>query len=97
MKHHSFEFTLNGWPVQIEGVSPNTTLLEYLRANGHTGTKEGCAEGDCGACTVVVGLPQGDGSMAWRAVNSCLVLVPQVDALPVITVEGLAQPDGALH
>jgi len=91
-------FQLNGrWRTEND-ISPTTTLLDYLRLNAHlTGTKEGCAEGDCGACTVVVGLPQGDGSMAWRAVNSCLVLVPQVDALPVITVEGLAQPDGALH
>jgi xanthine dehydrogenase small subunit len=46
---------------------------------------------------VVLGLPQEDGRMAWRAVNSCLVLLPQVDSLPVITVEGLAQPDGTLH
>ncbi len=91
-------FQLNGrWRTET-GLSPTTTLLDYLRLNAHlTGTKEGCAEGDCGACTVVVGLPQETGRMAWRAVNSCLVLVPQVDALPVITVEGLAQPDGALH
>jgi xanthine dehydrogenase small subunit len=91
-------FQLNGrWRTE-NGISPTTTLLDYLRLNAHlTGTKEGCAEGDCGACTVVVGLPQEDGRMAYRAVNSCLVLVPQVDALPVITVEGLAQPDGALH
>ena len=73
-------FQLNGrWRTE-NGISPTTTLLDYLRLNAHlTGTKEGCAEGDCGACTVVVGLPQDDGRMAWRAVNSCLVLVPQVD------------------
>jgi xanthine dehydrogenase small subunit len=89
---------LNGrWRTET-GVAPTTTLLDYLRLNARlTGTKEGCAEGDCGACTVVIGLPQEDGRMAWRAVNSCLVLVPQVDGLPVITVEGLAQPDGTLH
>jgi len=91
-------FQINGrWRTE-NNVSPTTTLLDYLRLNARlTGTKEGCAEGDCGACTVVVGLPQDDGGMAWRAVNSCLVLVPQVDGLPVITVEGLAQPDGTLH
>ncbi len=91
-------FQLNGrWRAE-SAISPTTTLLDYLRLNARlTGTKEGCAEGDCGACTVVVGLPQDDGRMAWRAVNSCLVLVPQVDGLPVITVEGLAQPDGTLH
>ena len=91
-------FQLNGrWRTE-NSISPTTTLLDYLRLNARlTGTKEGCAEGDCGACTVVVGLPQADGRLAWRAVNSCLVLVPQVDGLPVITVEGLAQPDGTLH
>lgn len=91
-------FQLNGrWRTE-NGISPTTTLLDYLRLNARlTGTKEGCAEGDCGACTVVVGLPQDDGSMAWRAVNSCLVLMPQIDGLPVITVEGLARPDGTLH
>ncbi len=91
-------FQLNGrWRTESR-VPPTTTLLDYLRGHAHlTGTKEGCAEGDCGACTVVVGLPQDDGAIAWRAVNSCLVLVPQVDGLPVITVEGLAQPDGTLH
>ena len=66
-------FQLNGrWRTE-NGVSPTTTLLDYLRLNARlTGTKEGCAEGDCGACTIVVGLPQDDGRMAWRAVNSCL-------------------------
>jgi xanthine dehydrogenase small subunit len=91
-------FQLNGRTVVEDRVSPTTTLLDYLRLNARlTGTKEGCAEGDCGACTVVVGLPQDDGHMEWRAVNSCLVLLPQVDGLPVITVEGLAKRDGTLH
>ncbi|MGE3986581.1 xanthine dehydrogenase small subunit [Pseudorhodoplanes sp.] len=92
------QFQLNGrWRTE-NNVAPTTTLLDYLRLNARlTGTKEGCAEGDCGACTVVIGLPQDDGRIAYRAVNSCLVLVPQVDGLPVITVEGLAQPDGTLH
>jgi xanthine dehydrogenase small subunit len=91
-------FQLNGRTVIEDRVSPTTTLLDYLRLNARlTGTKEGCAEGDCGACTVVVGQPQDEGRMAWRAVNSCLVLVPQIDGLQVITVEGLAQPDGTLH
>ena len=94
----ALRFQLNGKTIVEDRVPPTTTLLDYLRLNARlTGTKEGCAEGDCGACTVVVGLPQDDGRMAWRAINSCLVLVPQVDGLPVITVEGLAQPDGVLH
>jgi xanthine dehydrogenase small subunit len=91
-------FRLNGHWRTENTISPTMTLLDYLRQNAHlTGTKEGCAEGDCGACTVVVGLPQEDGRIVYRAVNSCLVLVPQVDALPVITIEGLAQGDGTLH
>jgi xanthine dehydrogenase large subunit len=49
-----FEFTLNGKPVRVEAISPNTTLLEFLRGSGLAGTKEGCAEGDCGACSVAI-------------------------------------------
>jgi xanthine dehydrogenase small subunit len=91
-------FQLNGQWRTENAISPTMTLLDYLRQNARlTGTKEGCAEGDCGACTVAVGLPQEDGKIIYRAVNSCLVLVPQVDGLPVITVEGLAKPDGTLH
>ncbi len=94
----ALQFTLNGRAISEQAVSPTTTLLDYLRLNARlTGTKEGCAEGDCGACTVVIGQPKADGSLAWRAINSCLVMVPQIDGLPVLTVEGLAQPDGSLH
>ncbi len=50
----ALEFTLNGRAVRIENYSPNTTLLEYLRSTGKTGSKEGCAEGDCGACSVAI-------------------------------------------
>jgi xanthine dehydrogenase small subunit len=72
-------------------------VLDWLRTRAHlTGTKEGCAEGDCGACTIVIGR-QVDGSVRYRAVNSCLMMLPQIDNCAVLTVEGLAAADGALH
>ena len=75
----------------------NTTLLEYLRSlRGHKGTKEGCAEGDCGACTVVV-VSGENGQLKYRAVDSCLVFLPAVHGRQVITVENLAASDGSLH
>jgi xanthine dehydrogenase small subunit len=78
-------------------VPPTTTVLDWLRTRAHlTGTKEGCAEGDCGACTVVLGR-RVEGSLQYRAVNSCLMMLPQVDNCAVLTVEGLAAADGSLH
>ena len=80
-------FTVNGRQIERE-TDAQTRLLDLLREDlALTGTKEGCGEGECGACTVLV-----DG----RAVNSCLVLAPQVDGKSVLTVEGLAQGD-VLH
>ncbi len=85
-------FTLNGTPVSAE-VPPTTTLLDWLReARGLTGTKEGCNEGDCGACTVMVTDVRGV-----RALNACILLVPQLQGAAVRTVEGLGAPDGTLH
>ena len=84
-------FLLNGEVVEAQGVDPTRTLLEHLRGDlRRTGTKEGCAEGDCGSCTVLVGELDGQGQTAWRAVNSCIQLVPMLDGKAVITVEGLA-------
>jgi xanthine dehydrogenase small subunit len=86
-------FLLNGTPVRVEGASPTRTLLDWLREDrGLCGTKEGCNEGDCGACTVMV--TDGTGS---RAVNACILFLPQLDGKAVRTVEGIAAPDGALH
>ncbi|HEX4883469.1 MAG TPA: xanthine dehydrogenase small subunit [Casimicrobiaceae bacterium] len=88
---------LNGAPVEVAGLSPQTTLLEWLREHRRlTGTKEGCAEGDCGACTVVVAQRQGD-ALAWSPVNACIRLLPSLDGTAVFTVEALAGDDGALH
>jgi xanthine dehydrogenase small subunit len=83
------EFTLNGRPVRVEGVSPNTTLLEFLRGSGLTGSKEGCAEGDCGACSVAIVERDSDGKPVYRAVNSCLMPVCLVAGREVISVEGV--------
>ncbi|MEC8423454.1 MAG: xanthine dehydrogenase small subunit, partial [Myxococcota bacterium] len=89
-------FTLNGTPVFLPPLAPTTTLLEWLRAAGHTGTKEGCAEGDCGACTVALLDTEAPGGPTWRSVCSCIMLLPQVVGRHIVTVEGLADADG-LH
>ncbi|SFP88644.1 xanthine dehydrogenase small subunit [Tranquillimonas alkanivorans] len=89
----SFTFLLNGETVRIEGEPPTRTLLDWLReARGLTGTKEGCNEGDCGACTVMV--TDEDGA---RALNACILFLPQVAGKAVRTVEGIAGPEGDLH
>ncbi|MCA1974642.1 MAG: 2Fe-2S iron-sulfur cluster binding domain-containing protein, partial [Caenispirillum sp.] len=81
----TIRFALNGRPLVVDGVPPHTTLLQWLRADGLTATKEGCAEGDCGACTVLLGTPDAaGGTLDWRAVNACLVLLPQVDGRAVV-------------
>jgi xanthine dehydrogenase small subunit len=90
-------FILNGKPEVVSGISPTTTLMNYLRRNKRlTGTKEGCAEGDCGACTVVVGELDGE-FVGYRAVNACIVFVPMLHGKVVLTVEGLQGPKGELH
>ncbi|MGG5809990.1 FAD binding domain-containing protein [Falsiroseomonas sp. CW058] len=87
-------FVLNGRQVSLPpGTSPTASLLDWLRAGGLTGTKEGCAEGDCGACTVV--LEEADGRRV--PVNGCLTLLGQLDGRAIRTVEGLRGPDGAPH
>ncbi|WP_347312650.1 xanthine dehydrogenase small subunit [Defluviimonas sp. SAOS-178_SWC] len=86
-------FLLNGTPVTVSGESPTRTLLDWLReTRGLTGTKEGCNEGDCGACTVMV--TDGDGT---RALNACILFLPQLHGKAVRTVEGLAGPAGEMH
>lgn len=86
---------IDGHDLRIEGPRPDTTLLAWLRATGFTSAKEGCNEGDCGACTVLV---QDEGG-ALRAVNSCLVLLPMMHGRRVWTAAGLAalDPGGGLH
>ncbi|WP_226382198.1 xanthine dehydrogenase small subunit [Falsiroseomonas ponticola] len=90
----SIAFTLNGRPVTLPaGTSPTTSVLDWLRASGLTGTKEGCAEGDCGACTVV--LEEAGG--ARTPINACLAMLGQMQGRAIRTVEGLRAPDGGPH
>ncbi len=90
------ELTVNGQPIRADGIAPTTTLLNYLRDHlGLCGTKEGCAEGDCGACTVGVLDPDAPGGPGYRAVNACLVLLPMMQGQSIVTVEGLK--DGDTH
>src|SRR5262249_58231761 len=91
------EFLLNGQPCREADAPPTMTVLDWLRTRARlTGTKEGCAEGDCGACTVVVGRPA-DGGVQYQAVNSCLMVLPQIADCAVLTVDGLAAADGTLQ
>lgn len=82
--------TINGEAVLIPDLSPTTTLLEYLRLSRRTGTKEGCGDGDCGACTVAIIGSGWDGTPQYQAVNSCLIPLGAVAGRQIVTVEGLA-------
>ena len=91
------EFLLNGETVQVSGEPATRTLLDWLRENKKlTGTKEGCNEGDCGACTVMVTSVE-DGEARHIALNACILFLPQLHGKSVRTVEGLASPDGTPH
>jgi len=80
--------------LEQEGISPTMTVLRYLRESGLSrGTKEGCAEGDCGACTVVVAEPDTKGNLLYHAVDSCLMFLPMLHGRQLITVEDLETPD----
>ena len=86
-------FLLNGEVVSLSNVSPTTTLLDWLREErGLTGTKEGCNEGDCGASSVMISDESGH-----RALNGCILFLPQINGKAVTTVEGMAGADGTLH
>ncbi|KAG1702704.1 Xanthine dehydrogenase [Nymphon striatum] len=90
-------FLLNGRNVVIPEVGADQTLLDFLRLEKRlTGTKEGCAEGDCGACTVLVGRLQ-NGALKYEAINSCIRFLASLNGCHVVTVESLQGPDGKLH
>ena len=90
-------FILNGEDIAVSNFEPTETLLDFLRLKRRlTGTKEGCAEGDCGACTVLVGRLEG-GRLAYETVNACIRFLGSLNATHVVTVEHLAAENGMLH
>ncbi len=92
-------FLLDGDVVRLPDPTPTMTVLDYLRDTaGRCGTKEGCAEGDCGACTVVLGEFDGpDRPIRYEAINACIRFLPTLDGKALLTVESLQAPDGPLH
>ena len=91
-------FLLNGKPQQVSHMSADMTFLSWLREQPHLrGTKQGCGEGDCGACTVALGRLDDSGRLVWRPVNTCILFLPMVDGSAIRTVEGLVSTDGSLH
>ena len=99
---HSIRFILDEQVVTLDfGINgsfrPDTSLLNYLRHTGHTSVKEGCGEGDCGACTVVIAEMKGD-KLKYKAINSCLVFLPMIHGCQVITAENLSlQQNGIMY
>jgi xanthine dehydrogenase small subunit len=96
----TIRFLLNGSPHEVRGVDPHTSVLAYLREHLFlTGTKEGCAEGDCGACTVAIAELGDDGKLTVSPINACIRLLPTIDGKALFTVEALSKSseDGSLH
>lgn len=97
MEAKTIRFIRRGELVSVANVPPDRTLLEVLREDlGSCGTKEGCGEGDCGACTVVLGEAR-EGKLDYKAINSCIRLAHSIDGMALWTVEDLAAEDGTLH
>ncbi len=90
------EVTVNGVSCTLRGTDPSVSALDWLRGQGLTGAKEGCAEGECGACSVMVARPDGPAATQWTAINACLIPAASLEGQEVVTSEGLGTP-GALH
>ncbi|NTF46420.1 xanthine dehydrogenase small subunit [Rhizobium rhizogenes] len=91
-------FILNGQNISLKDVGPSQTLLDWLRlSRSLKGTKEGCAEGDCGACTVLVGRLIPEGGLVYEGVNACIRFMGSLDGCHVVTIEHVAGRDGNLH
>ena len=93
MNTRPIRFFHHGEVVEVADLAPTTTVLQYLREHAHcTGTKEGCAEGDCGACTVIQGELDASGQLQLRNVNACTQFLPTLDGRALLTVEDLGGP-----
>jgi xanthine dehydrogenase small subunit len=98
MTRDAIRFLLGEELCTLTDIDPTATLLDWLRTTRRSlGTKEGCAEGDCGACTVVIGTPDGAGGMHYASIDSCIRFLPTIDGCQVLTVEHLRRADGSLH
>ena len=98
MTPRAIRFFHRGAAVEVSQAPATRTVLEWLREDAFcTGTKEGCAEGDCGACTVVLGRLGDDGQLQLQPVNACIQFLPTLDGKALFTVEDLRQHDGSLH
>ena len=90
---------LDGEIIELDNIDPTRTVLQFLREDlRRTGTKEGCAEGDCGACTIVLAeLDRSGDGLSLKAVNSCIRFLPTLDGKELITVESLSDSEAGLH